>query len=318
MDILKYEKIFFSQGFKNIAGIDEAGRGPLAGPVVAVALNWGSADIIEGVKDSKKISKKKRLILFDEIMNNASDIGVGIVHEDKIDEINILQATYLAMRKAIGCLKIKPDLLLVDGNRADIHHIKQKNLIKGDSLSYSIACASIIAKVTRDLIMIDYGKIFPKYGFEKHKGYGTKFHIEMIKENFSCPIHRRSFRPIKEYLPKLKNFKTNDKIKLLGFQIAASFMVKNNFKILLFNDKYDLMISKENKLIVSFINVLIDKKTIDSKIPLNRVNLNREIKKSLTELSLDSFAQLRIDVIDIKLLKTGPKINIKKGELYDI
>lgn len=318
MDILRYEKMFSSKGFVNIVGIDEAGRGPLAGPVVAVALNWGNADIIDGIKDSKKISEKKRLVLFDKILDKALDIGIGIVHEDKIDEINILEATYLAMRKAVGSLKNKPDLLLVDGNRADIHHIKQKNIIKGDSLSYTIACASIIAKVTRDLMMLQYSKIFPQYGFEKHKGYGTKFHIQMIKENFSCPIHRKSFNPISNYLPQLKRFKEKNQIRLLGFQIVASQMIKNNFQILLFDDIYDMVISRGDLLILSSINVLINKKTINSKIPLIRVNFDSKIKKSLIELSLESFKKLRIDSVDIKFLKNGPKITIKKGESHDI
>ena len=318
MDILRYEKMFSSKGFVNIVGIDEAGRGPLAGPVVAVALNWGNADIIDGIKDSKKISEKKRLVLFDKILDKALDIGIGIVHEDKIDEINILEATYLAMRKAVGSLKNKPDLLLVDGNGADIHHIKQKNIIKGDSLSYTIACASIIAKVTRDLMMLQYSKIFPQYGFEKHKGYGTKFHIQMIKENFSCPIHRKSFNPISNYLPQLKRFKEKNQIRLLGFQIVASQMIKNNFQILLFDDIYDMVISRGDLLILSSINVLINKKTINSKIPLIRVNFDSKIKKSLIELSLESFKKLRIDSVDIKFLKNGPKITIKKGESHDI
>ena len=318
MDILKYEKMYFSKGFKNIVGIDEAGRGPLAGPVVAVALNWGDADIIEGVKDSKKISEKKRLILFDKIMDNALDVGIGIVHEDKIDEINILESTYLAMRKAVGRLKIKPDLLLVDGNRADIHHVEQKNIIKGDSLSYTIACASIIAKVTRDLMMIEYAKIFPDYKFQNHKGYGTKFHVETIKKKFACPIHRKSFKPISDYLPQLKNFKEDQKIALLGIQMVGSYLVKNHFNILLINDRYDMVVSKENILVLLSIDVSIGKKTINSKIPLNGVNFDSKIKQSLIELNLNLFKKLRISTVDITFLKNGSEINIKKGKIYDI
>ena len=318
MDILKYEKMFSSKGYTNIVGIDEAGRGPLAGPVVAVALNWGDADIIDGVKDSKKISEKKRLILFDQIVEKALDIGIGIVHEEKIDEINILQATYLAMRKAVGGLHYKPDLLLVDGNRADIHHIEQKNIIKGDSLSYTIACASIIAKVTRDSMMVEYSKIFPDYRFEKHKGYGTKFHLDMIKDKFACPIHRKSFKPISNYLPQLKHFKENNQIRLLGIQMVASYMVKNHFKILLINDKYDIVAFKNDMLTLSCVNTLVGTKTINSKIPVNGVNFDSVIRKSLVEIGIDSFKHLRIDSVYIKLLKNGPKITIEKGELYDI
>ena len=317
MDILKYEKHFESKGYKSIVGIDEAGRGPLAGPVVAVALNWGKSEILEGVKDSKKISKKKRLDLFNQISQKALDIGIGIVYEDKIDEINILQSTYLAMRMAIGKLKIKPDILLIDGHKADINHFEQKNIIKGDSLSYSIACASIIAKVTRDLMMIEYGKIFPEYGFEKHKGYGTKFHIEMIKECFSCPIHRKTFKPINKYLPTFKNYKSDERIKLLGYQIVASEMIKKQYSIVLFNDTYDLLITDKNKLILLSIDVSVDNKTINSISPVNGVNFDNKIKEFLVKFDLNNINCFRIDFVTIRFLKSGPKIDIKKGELYE-
>ena len=154
MDILKYEKSYQSKGYNNIVGIDEAGRGPLAGPVVAVSLNWGDTPLIEGVKDSKKISEKKRLKLYDLIIENALDIGIGIGHEKKIDEINILQATYLAMKISIGKLKLKPDILLIDGKRADIHHIEQKNIIKGDSFGSIILTTNtkVLYKKWRSMI----------------------------------------------------------------------------------------------------------------------------------------------------------------------
>ena len=316
MDILKYEKSFQSQGYKNIVGIDEAGRGPLAGPVVAVALNWGDNEIIDGIRDSKKISEKKRLTLFKSITKQAFDIGIGIVHENDIDRINILQSTYLAMRKAIGSLKVQPDLILVDGNRADIKHVKQKNIIKGDSLSYSIACASIIAKVTRDLMMIQYSKIFPKYGFEKHKGYGTKFHIQMIQTFFSCPIHRKSFNPVSNHLPSLKYY-DNQKLQVLGTQIAASFMIKKGFNVILFKDTYDLVVSDKKILVILSVRILINKKTIDSKSPLNSINFDQEIRNFLVALNLNHFKYFRIDSVDVVFLKEGPKINIKEGKLYE-
>jgi ribonuclease HII len=318
MDILKYENFFATKGYKNIVGIDEAGRGPLAGPVVAVALNWGNKDIIDGVNDSKKISEKKRLLLFDQIIENALEIGIGIVHEEKIDQINILQATYLAMRTAVEKLTIRPDMLLVDGNKADIKNFEQKNIIKGDSLSYSIACASIIAKVTRDKLMIQYDKIFPDYGFCKHKGYGTKKHLEVIKKSYACPIHRKSFRPIIDYLPNLKIFKNNNQVRLLASQIVSVYLIKKNYKIISFNDKYDLLLYSDKLIVFSSINILINDKTINSKNPLNGVNFNYEIKNFIDELGIRPFNKFRLDSIDITFRKTGPDILIKKGVLNEI
>lgn len=318
MNILKYENLFTSKGYKNIIGIDEAGRGPLAGPVVAVALNWGNSEIIEGVKDSKKISEKKRLKLYELILKNALDIGIGIVHEKEIDSINILQATYSAMRKAVKKLQIKPDLLLVDGNRADIPGIKQENIIKGDSLSYSIACASIIAKVTRDKMMVEYSKVFPLYNFDKHKGYGTKFHIKAIIENKACPIHRKSFKPVSTYLPSLKSYTTSDSIRKLSCQIVAEKMIKKNVKIISFNKDYDIVSTKDDIISFSSVNTIIRDKTINSKIPLNMINLDTQIKKSISDLKIENFNRVRIYNIDLKIKKNGHEINVKKSDLYNI
>ena len=312
MDIFKYEKTYQSRGYNNIVGIDEAGRGPLAGPVVAVSVNWGEAPLIEGVKDSKKISEKKRLELFTMIMKNALDVGIGIVHEQKIDEINILQATYLAMKISIGNLKIKPDILLIDGKPADIHHIEQKNIIKGDSLSYSIAAASIIAKVTRDKIMLEYSKIYPDYNFHKHKGYGTKFHLDIIREKKSCPIHRKSFKPINSYLPRIKDYKENNNLDLLGKQLVASHLIKKSYKIIIFNDKYDLILRKDNLIIIANIDVLFNNKTINSKFESNNLNFDVNMKDFLSTLTAD-FNQYRLDSITINLIKSDSQIVIKKG-----
>ena len=178
--MLEYEQKHWSSGKEHIAGIDEAGRGPLAGPVVAAAVILPHEIELPEVNDSKKISEKKRERLYTEIYDAALAVGVGVVHEEEIDEKNILQATYMAMRQSIGQLPVTPDILLVDGNRADIRHYEQKSIVDGDQRSLSIAAASIIAKVTRDRIMRKYDIIFPEYGFAKHKGYGTKQHIEAI------------------------------------------------------------------------------------------------------------------------------------------
>ena len=318
MNIFKYENYYLDKGYHNIVGIDEAGRGPLAGPVVAVALNWGKKHIIEGVKDSKKISQKKRLTLYREIIENANDIGIGIVHENQIDEINILQSTFLAMRKAVGNLSIKPDILLVDGNKADIKHYEQKNIIKGDSLSYSIACASIIAKVTRDNLMLEFSKVFPEYNFDKHKGYGTKFHLEMIEKYKSTPIHRKSFNPVSKFLPKVKDFNTVEKITGLGIKICSVHYIKDMYKILDIYDPYDLIVYRNQKIIINTISVIIKGKTINSKIPLNSINFNSVINYLNTLVTLDDFKQILINKVKVHMNKSGSKISIIKGSIYDI
>lgn len=194
INLSKYEKEYYEKGYKTIAGIDEAGRGPLAGPVVAAAVILPKDCLIEGVNDSKKISEKKREKLYDEIIENALAYGVGIVDHTVIDEINILNATRRAMKIALENLEVKPEFILIDAEKkVDTNQIPYLPIIKGDALSISIGAASIIAKVTRDRIMREYDKIFPMYGFEKHKGYGTKAHVEAIKEYGPCMIHRKSF-----------------------------------------------------------------------------------------------------------------------------
>ena len=181
------------KGYKNICGIDEAGRGPLAGPVCAAAVILPDGCQIDGLNDSKKISEKKRDLLFDEIKNVALAYSIAMVDHKKIDEINILQATYLAMKNAVEGLNIKADYALVDGNRSQGLSIPFSCIVKGDAKSPSIAAASILAKVTRDRYMLDIAKKYPEYAFEKHKGYGTKAHYDAILEHGACEIHRITF-----------------------------------------------------------------------------------------------------------------------------
>ena len=184
----------YNAGAKYICGIDEAGRGPFAGPVVVASVILPRDSMIEGVNDSKKVSEKKREKVYEEIIKEAISYSVGIVDETKIDEINILQATKMGLTNSVKGLKVKPDVILVDAlTKIDTCGIPYKSIIKGDALSYSIAAASIIAKVTRDKIMIKYNEIYPEYDFAKNKGYGTASHIAAIKEYGLCPIHRKSF-----------------------------------------------------------------------------------------------------------------------------
>lgn len=191
--IMRYEKAAYKQGFKFIAGIDEAGRGPLAGPVVAAAVILPEDCFIEGLNDSKQLNAKQRDRIFDEIKEKAVSYGIGIADEKCIDEINILEATKTAMKDAIGALAPHPDCLLIDAVRLEDCDIPQTPIVKGDSLSVSIAAASVLAKVTRDRMIDEADKLYPGYGFSKHKGYGTKEHIDAIKKHGLCPIHRISF-----------------------------------------------------------------------------------------------------------------------------
>jgi len=195
-DLLNIETELWRQNLTRVAGVDEAGRGPLAGPVVAAAVVFPAGQIyIEGIKDSKKLSPRQRQKIKTVIEDKALDVGVGIVDHEDIDELNILGATFKAMRLAVGSLKQQPDFVLIDGNRDPKIDVQHHCVVKGDSLSMSIAAASIIAKVTRDEMMVEYDKLYPQYDFAKHKGYPTYNHIQAIREHGVCPIHRRSFRP---------------------------------------------------------------------------------------------------------------------------
>lgn len=193
IDKLKFEKEEQAKGNFIIAGVDEVGRGPLAGPVCVAAVIMPLDDIIDGVDDSKKVSEKKRKILFDEIKEKAVAYSVKMVSEEVIDKINILQATKLCMKEAIESLPLRPDVVLIDAIDKLNTDVNLRGIIKGDALSYSIGCASILAKVTRDEYMENLAKEYPEYGFEKHKGYGTKMHIDALKIYGPCVHHRLSF-----------------------------------------------------------------------------------------------------------------------------
>ncbi len=187
------ENEYREKGFNIICGVDEAGRGPLAGPVYAAAVILPSDCVIEGLNDSKKLTEKKREALFDEIKEKALAYGIASADEKKIDEINILNATFLAMKRAIDSLSVKPDLALIDGNQKPHTDIEEVTVIKGDAKSMSIAAASVLAKVSRDRFMLEMAEKYPQYEFARHKGYGTKLHYEKIAQYGVCDIHRRTF-----------------------------------------------------------------------------------------------------------------------------
>lgn len=193
MDWLEYEKKLISNGFRSVCGVDEAGRGPLAGPVCAAAVILPENTIIDGVNDSKKLSEKKREQLFEVIKARSLSYSVAWASIEEIESINILNAAMLAMKRAVEDLSIKADFALIDGNKVPDLDIPAFPVVKGDSLSMSIACASILAKVSRDRLMYKYDEKYPEYGFAKHKGYGTKLHTQVLRQIGPCEIHRPSF-----------------------------------------------------------------------------------------------------------------------------
>lgn len=187
-----------SRGYRFIAGLDEAGRGPLAGPVVAAAVLLPRRCRLPGLNDSKQISESERNRLFAEIVRRATGVGIGAATEAEIDRLNILEASRLAMRRALDALPLRPDFVLLDAVTLSGLSIPQRAIIKGDGLSCSIAAASIVAKVTRDRLMVEYHRWYPHYNFAEHKGYGTPEHLHLLRAHGPCPIHRRSFAPVRE------------------------------------------------------------------------------------------------------------------------
>jgi len=244
---------FIESSDKIVAGIDEAGRGPLAGPVVASCVIFDRYTDIANINDSKKLSTQKRKLLYKVIKENAISIGVGIVHEREIDKSNILTATVLAMKTALANGNIDPDVVLIDGNRVSLGHNNEKCIVKGDSKSLSIAAASIIAKVTRDKIMNEYAKIFPRYDFINNKGYGTKKHINAIQDFKPSIIHRLSFTPMKD---KYDTFYLLNYIKENPLKYLASLLVKENHSIKSIIDKFEeesfILSSQSNHIYISF------------------------------------------------------------------
>jgi len=203
-DLLMFERLAFRQGYRSVAGVDEAGRGSLAGPVVAAAVILARDVPMPGVNDSKKLTPAQREALYSRIMKNAQSVGIGYGDHALVDDINILQATLQAMKQAVGMLSIKPDFILIDGTFKISVPLPQKTIKKGDSASLSIAAASIIAKVTRDRLMIECDDRYPGYGFAAHKGYGCAAHLAAIAELGPCAIHRKTFRGVKEYVASAK------------------------------------------------------------------------------------------------------------------
>ena len=203
-DIKRFENEARANGYRRVAGVDEAGRGPLAGPVVASAVILADGALLDGIDDSKRLSPQKRLAAYRRICRDAVAIGVGVIDAGIIDRINILQSALLAMSVAVTHLDPQADFLLIDGTHRTRLPLPQRAIVKGDARSVSIAAASIVAKVTRDRLMEDYHAQYPEYGFDRHKGYPTRAHRDAVRKHGCCPIHRVSFKGVREYVPTLQ------------------------------------------------------------------------------------------------------------------
>ena len=305
---------------KVIAGIDEAGRGPLAGPVVASAVILNPLDIPEGLRDSKKLSEKRRNVLALEIRSKALAIGVGIVHEQDIDRNNILQATFKAMRQAISNVNIDFNHVQVDGN----HKIpglqaSQECIIGGDDLVPEISAASIIAKTTRDAMMISYDKLFPEYGFKSHKGYGSKAHMEKLREIGRTPVHRRSFRPVNSCPnKKYQYFKQESSYGRMGEIIAGMYLIRNGYNLLEYSyhagrdGEVDLIASNSDEVIFvevkSFAGESDDTSAIERVTPAKQIQIARIAEIYLEKHEIDQ-PECRFDIITVNFSEPKPQIN---------
>ena len=298
-----------------IAGVDEAGRGPLAGPVVAAAVILPKNHSIEGLIDSKKLTAKKREKLYKEI-TNICDYGIGIVSHRTIDKINVLQATFKAMKVAIQNLKQKPDNTLIDGYGLPDQVIKNEGVIGGDNLIECISAASIIAKVTRDELMLKIDDIFPEYGFAKHKGYGTKAHMANLNIYKACPIHRKTFSPVKKNIPKMEWLISKDKLNKLAVQLVSLHYLNKNYTIVHINfnlnEKMPIDIVLKKDEINVFVKVILLLKNT------NRMNIENlttdELKNMKYEASKfnqesDSTLESKFEIATIFLQK-NPIIDI--------
>ena len=302
-----------------IAGVDEAGRGPLAGPVVAATVILDEQNRISGLADSKKLTAKKREKLFQEIMQHA-EVGIGVVDVEEIDKNNILKATQKAMYKAMGALKTKPDKALIDGYALPNQIIPNKGIIGGDDKIDCIRAASIIAKVTRDRMMQQYDIIFPEFGFARHKGYGTILHMEKLSEYKACPIHRKSFKPVNENLPTITWLKSQRRIGQWGERLAALEYFNNGYKIHALNHycapygEIDIIAEKDNELVFAEVKTAARKTLGGVEGQVDEVKLQR-LSNAIDKYIIDNEIQndIRLDVFAIILGKNGPALKHFKG-----
>ena len=306
-----------------VAGVDEVGRGPLAGPVVAAAVVLPEKHEIEGLMDSKKLTKKKRETLYPIILAKALGTGIGMVSVQKIDEINIREATFLAMERALKNLPMVPHSALIDGEPLKSQIIPNKGIIKGADKIDSIKAASIVAKVTRDRIMFHYGKIFPEYGFEQNSGYGTKVHMEALHKYKSTPIHRRTFSPVKKAMPTIKWLYENNRIQWMCEKLAALYLMENNFEIKKVNHKNFsndglniFAISPDNQIVLFKV---VQKSFVGDRTEvMHIINEDALLTKIYSSELLDDYEigsiVPRVDTLTVELIKNkSPRIEHFKG-----
>ena len=303
-----------------IAGVDEVGRGPLAGPVLAAAVILPNDHTIKGLRDSKKLSKLQREKLFPIIQEQALGIGIGLVDVKTIDEINIREATLKAMQIALGNLPIKPDKALIDGHPLKNQIIPNEGIVGGDDLIDSIKAASIIAKVTRDKMMADYGRIFPEYGFEKHNGYGTEFHMKALDEHGATPIHRRSSKPVMHKMPTLTWLSEQKRIGWMGEKLAALYLKGKGLEILEMNrncpphGEIDIIARDDDEIV--FVEVKTAFKTnpdlLDEKVDKDKL---KKISHAIYQYQKETeqIDDIRIDCISVILQKKKPIIKHFEG-----
>ncbi len=303
-----------------IAGVDEAGRGPLAGPVVSAAVILPENHALEGLRDSKKLSPKRREELYEQIQESASAIGIGVVHEADIDMINILNATHKSMQQALGRLKIRPDLALIDGYKLPNQIIKNKGIIKGDSQVDQIMAASIIAKVTRDHLMLQYDRVFPAYGFAQHKGYGTQLHMEVLRLKKATPIHRKTFKPVVENIPSLSWLRKKRLIGTVGEQLAACYLIRRNYELIKVNEycrpygEIDIIAVHDNTLVFAEVKTQSREQTLTPEIKVDEAKLKKlEDAISVYLIKNEYNGNIRLDVLSVLLGKGRVDIRHYKG-----
>lgn len=306
-----------------VAGVDEVGRGPLAGPVVAAAVILDNKVVIEGLNDSKKLSEKKRELLFEKI-NQTAQIGIGVVQAEEIEKINILNATHKAMKKALGSLRKIPEKVLIDGYGLPDQFIPNEGIIKGDETVDCIMAASIVAKVTRDRLMNQYDIIFPEYGFKQHKGYGTPQHLKQLEIHKASLIHRKTFSPVKEFLPTIKWLQENRLIGPWGERLAALKYLSSGYKIISMNyncpplGEIDIIAESESEIIFAEVKTSAGKTlgSVEEQVNLTKLNrLNGAIKSYLTQYEINK--DIRLDVFAVTISKNGPSVKHYSGLMLE-